>query len=72
VRAYLAGKYASLLVRDWGGWTNAGVPIPFSVEACTALLIQADDAFKIINGMAYRDENFRTEEVKAVIEEGKA
>lgn len=71
VRAYLAEKYATLLVRDWGGWTSKGVPLPFSAEACTALLIQADDAYKIVNGLVWSDENFRAEEVKAVLEEGK-
>lgn len=71
VRAYLAEKYATLLVRDWGGWTSQGVELPFSAEACTALLIQADDAYKIVDGLVWKDENFRAEQVKAVLDEGK-
>ncbi len=71
VRSFLAEKYARLLVRDWGEWYSKGVEIPYSPEAVTALLIEADDAYKIVNGMVWDDDNFRAEEVRAVLEEGK-
>lgn len=71
VRSYLAERYAALLVRDWGEWTAGGVEIPYSKEAVAALLVEADDAYKIVHGMVWDDENFRAEQVRAVIEEGK-
>ncbi len=46
--------------------------VPFSKEACEALLISADDAYAIVHGMVYKDANFRNEEVEAVLKEGKA
>lgn len=72
VKEFLAEKFAALLVVDWGNWEIDGVEIPFSAEACFALLMQTDDVYKLINGAVFRDENFRHERAELVLVEGKA
>jgi len=71
VRAYLAGIYAELLVRDWRGVTSRGVEIPYSVEAGKAFLIAADDAYAAVDGVVYENKNFRSTRINAVVEEAK-
>lgn len=69
IRAYLARKFAELLVKDWPKAPKAnGEPVPFSVDACEAFLLQADDAFAALDGMVWETKNFRTTMVTAVIE----
>ncbi len=70
-RAYLARTYAELLVKDWRGITGHGVAIPYSVEAGTAFLIAADDAYAAVDGIVWDNKNFRSTRVNAVLEEVK-
>jgi hypothetical protein len=68
-RDYIAGKYAELLVADWKGVTANGEPIPFSVEACKAYLLAADDAYAAIDAIIYDTKNFRGQRIEAVRDE---
>ncbi len=70
-RAYLSRIYAECLVIDWRGVKSKGVEIPFSVDACTAFLKAADDAFAAVDAVVYETKNFRGQRVNAVIDEGK-
>lgn len=69
VRAYLSRKYAETLVKDWRGVTSSGVSIPFSVEACAALLVQADDAYASLDQIVYDTKNFRGARIEAIVGE---
>lgn len=71
VRAYLAGMYAELLIKDWRGVTGHGVAIPYSVEAGKAFLIAADDAYAAVDGIVWDNKNFRSLRVEAIVEEAK-
>ena len=71
VRRYLTRIYAECLVIGWKGVKSKGVEIPFSVEACTAFLRQADDAYAAIDGVVYDSKNYRGARIEAVIEEAK-
>lgn len=71
VRAYLAGRFAELLVRDWKGIKSHGVEIPYSVEACKAFLIAADDAYAAVDKMVWENTNFRGQRVEAIVGEVK-
>lgn len=68
VRAFIAPKYAQLLVKDWKGVKSKGVDIPYSVEACTAFLLAADDAFTAVDEMVWDTQNFRGDRVEAIVE----
>lgn len=68
-RAYLAGIYAELLVRDWRGVRVKGTEIPYSVEAGKAFLIAADDAYAAIDQIVYDNKNFRQLRVEAIVGE---
>lgn len=72
VRAFLAKAYAELLCRGWGGWTAGGEPLPFSREACEALLIAADDVYAAVDQIVWDTKNFRGARIEAVVEMGKA
>jgi hypothetical protein len=69
LREYLARQYAECLVIDWGGWKSHGVDIPFSVDACTALLTVADDVFAVIDNSVYETKLFRGARIEAVADE---
>lgn len=69
VRAYLARKFAELLVRDWPkGPKSDGEPVPFSVDACTAFLLQADDVYTGIDNFVWENKNFRTQRVDIIVD----
>lgn len=68
LRAFLAPKYAELLVKDWRGVKIKGVDIPYSVEACTAFLKAADDAYAAIDEVVWDTQNFRGARIEAVVE----
>lgn len=67
IRKYFAPIYARCLVIEWGGWRIQGAEIPLSVEACTALLLQADDAYDIIDDMVWKTQNFRGQRIEASV-----
>jgi hypothetical protein len=69
VRAYLAPLYARHLVKDWSGVKSDGVEVPFSVEACTAFLLAADDAYAAIDELVYDTKNFRSAKITALIDD---
>ncbi|WP_319798327.1 hypothetical protein [Nitrobacter sp.] len=69
VRRFLAGIYAKTLVKGWRGVKSAGVEIPFSVEACTAFLLQAEDAYAAVYGIVYDTKNFRGARIEAIAAE---
>lgn len=66
-RNYLARRYAETLVKDWRGVKADGIEIPFSVDACTAFLIAADDAFTAIENIVYETKNFRGQRIEVVV-----
>lgn len=68
-RKYLAGIYAQALVKDWRGVRSQGVEVPFSVEACTAFLMQADDAYAAVDKVVYDTKNFRGDRIEAIVSE---
>jgi hypothetical protein len=68
LRNYLAPQYARHLVKGWRGVRIKGVEVPYSVEACTAFLLAADDAYTAVDEMVYDTLNFRGERVGAIIE----
>lgn len=70
-RAYLAGIFAELLVKDWRGITGGGIPIPYSVEAGKAFLIAADDAYAAVDAIVWDNKNFRAQRVEAIVDEVK-
>lgn len=70
-RAYLARIYAELLVKDWRGVTVRGTEIPYNVEAGTAFLIAADDAYAAVDAIVWDNKNFRSLRVSAIVEEVK-
>ena len=67
LRAFLAPKYAELLVKDWRGVKSKGVEVPYSVEACTAFLKAADDAYAAIDEVVWDTQNFRGARIEAVV-----
>lgn len=69
VRAFLSRKFAEALVKDWRGITSSGTPIPFSVEACTAFLLQADDAYAAVNQIVWDSKYFRGSRIEASVAE---
>lgn len=72
IRAYLAGIYADVIVKDWRGVVDANDnPIPFSREACKAFLIKVDDAFAAIESVIFDTKNFRGARIEAVVTEVK-
>ena len=71
VRAFLARKYAELLVRDWRGITSQGMDVPYSVEAGEAFLLAADDAYAAVDAIVYETKNFRGQRIEAVVDEVK-
>lgn len=68
VRTYLSRVYAETLVLDWRGVKTDNVDVPFSVEACTAFLRQADDAYVAVDNVVYDTKNFRGARIEAVVE----
>lgn len=68
-RDYLSRIYAECLVIGWDGVKSSGVTVPFSVEACTAFLRQADDAYAAIDAVVYDTKNFRGQRINAVVAE---
>ncbi len=68
LRKYLCSQYARHLVNGWRGVKIKGVEVPFSVEACTAFLLAADDAYTAVDQIVYDTENFRSARVGAIIE----
>jgi hypothetical protein len=71
VRDYLSRKFAECCITEWGGWKIDGVEIPLSVEASTALLRRAQDAYDIVYGVVWETKNFRGQRLEAVVEETK-
>jgi hypothetical protein len=71
VRAFLAKAYAELLCRDWGGWKAGGTDLPFSREACEALLIAADDVYAAIDQVVWDTKNFRGARIEVTVDQGK-
>ena len=71
-RVYLARVYAECLVKDWRGVKSNGIEVPFSVDACTAFLKLADDAFEAVGAVVYDTKMFRGERVEIAVEQGKA
>lgn len=70
-RAYLAGMFAELLVKDWRGITSHGVAIPYSVDAGRAFLTAADDAYAAVDAVVWDNKNFRSLRVEAIVDEVK-
>ena len=70
-RKYLARKYAETLIKDWRGVTSGGVEIPFSVDACAAFLVAADDAFTALEGIVYETKNFRGQRIEVLVDDAK-
>ena len=69
-RDYLAGVYADTIVKDWRGvMDKAGNAIPFSRDACKALLVQVDDAFTAVDAIIYDTKNFRGARIEAIVEQ---
>src|SRR3954447_18438214 len=68
-REFVAPYYAKALCTDWGGWKTDGIEIPFSEEAVTAAMLQADDVFRTIHAIVRDDKNFRGQHVEAVVRE---
>jgi hypothetical protein len=71
LRRYLAPQYARHLVKDWRGVMSKGIDVPFSVEACTAFLLAADDAYAAVDQIVYDTLNFRAARVDTIIEHAK-
>lgn len=68
VRKFLAPIYARHLVKGWRGVKSSGIEVPYSVEACTAFLLAADDAYAAVDEMVYDTQNFRSSRVEALID----
>lgn len=68
VRAFLARKYAETLVLDWRGMRSGGTEIPYSVEAGTAFLLAADDAYAAVDAVVYDTKNYRGQRIAAIVE----
>jgi hypothetical protein len=68
LRKYLAAQYARHLVKGWRGVKSKGVEVPYSVEACTAFLLAADDAYAAVDQMVYDTQNFRSARVDTIVE----
>jgi hypothetical protein len=71
VRAYLARKFAELLIKDWQGVKSGGVEIPYSIEAGTAFLLAADDAYAAVDEIVWATKNFRGKRIEAIVGEAK-
>lgn len=68
LRKYLAPQYARHLVKGWRGVRSKGVEVPYSVEACTAFLLVADDAYSAVDQIVYDTQNFRAARVETIID----
>jgi hypothetical protein len=68
-RQFVVPYYAKALCIEWGGWTSSGVEVPFSEEAVTAAMLQADDVFRAVHATVRDDKNFRGQHVEAVVKE---
>jgi len=72
VRKYLAGIYSACIVKDWRGVVDEhDNPIPFTVPACEAFLLDVDDAYTAVDAIIYDTKNFRGARIEAVVEEAK-
>lgn len=71
VRRYLSRIYAECLVIGWAGVKSQGVDLPYSVEACTAFLRKADDAYAAVDNVVYDTKNYRGQRLEAVVEQAK-
>ena len=71
LRHYLAPQYARHLVKGWRGVKSKGVEVPYSVEACTAFLLAADDAYAAVDQIVYDTQNFRSARVETIVEHAK-
>lgn len=71
LRRYLAPQYARHLVKGWRGVKSKGVEVPYSVEACTAFLLAADDAYAAVDQIVYDTQNFRSARVETIVEHAK-
>ena len=69
LRDFLARKYAECLVIGWRGVTSGGTDVPFSVEACHAFLVAADDAYAAVDAVVYENKNFRGRRLEAVVDD---
>lgn len=67
-RKFMVPHLAEALVIDWGGIKTDGVEIPFSVEACKAFLMVADDAFTAITEIIYDNKKFRGDRIEVIVE----
>lgn len=71
-RALQAHYFARHLCRDWSGFLSADdVEVPFSAEACEAMLLDLDDIFAAVAEIVFEDKNFREERVRVVVDQGK-
>ena len=68
-REWWSRIYAECLVIDWRGVKSKGIEVPFSVEACTAFLRKADDAYAAVENVVFETKNFRGQRIKAVVAE---
>lgn len=68
-RRFIVPYYAEALCIDWGGFTNQGAEIPFSVSACKALLMMADDVYAAVAATVYDTKNFRGARIQALVDE---
>lgn len=68
-RKFLARVYAETLVKDWKGVKSKGVEVPYSVEACAAFLMAADDAYTAVDAVVYETKNFRGSRIETVVGE---
>lgn len=71
-RKFLSRIYAETIVIGWDGVKAKGVKIPFSVDACAAFLLAADDAYTAIDAVVYETKNFRGARIEAVVSDLKA
>lgn len=71
LRNYLVPQYARHLVKGWRGVKSKGVEVPYSVEACTAFLLAADDAYAAVDQIVYDTQNFRSARVDTIIDHAK-
>lgn len=83
VRARTAQLYADAIVIGWyyvdadgkrhvGPLDRSGDAIPFTREACVALLTTFDDAFAAVEATVYDSKNFRGARIEAIVDSGKA
>lgn len=66
-RAFMVPHLAEALCIEWGGWKSGGTEIPFSTEACKALLMKADDVYRGVLDVVSDDKKFRGARVEVVV-----